>query len=114
MEALNISDIEIPFVDCEELPVEVSVVLPCLNEAETVGTCIVKTKQALADQHISGEIIVADNGSTDGSQMIGEWVLASSASMQKDTAVHLWAELPLPVENSSSWVIPTTVMISRI
>jgi len=71
MEALNISDIEIPFVDCEELPVEVSVVLPCLNEAETVGTCIVKTKQALADQHISGEIIVADNGSTDGSQMIG-------------------------------------------
>jgi hypothetical protein len=44
MEALNISDIEIPFVDCEELPVEVSVVLPCLNEAETVGTCIVKTK----------------------------------------------------------------------
>jgi glycosyltransferase involved in cell wall biosynthesis len=51
------------FVD----PPEVSVVLPCLNEVETVGTCIGKALQAMCDAGISGEVIVADNGSTDGS-----------------------------------------------
>src|ERR1044071_2112358 len=70
MEALNIFDVEFPIIHCGELPLEVSVVLPCLNEAETLGICIVKVRRALADQNISGEIIVADNGSTDGSQMI--------------------------------------------
>ena len=49
---------------------EVSIVLPCLNEADTVGTCIAKAMSALHDAHICGEVIVADNGSTDGSQMI--------------------------------------------
>jgi glycosyltransferase involved in cell wall biosynthesis len=50
--------------------VELSVVIPCLNEAETLGTCIAKAKQALAEHDIDGEIIVADNGSTDGSPQI--------------------------------------------
>jgi glycosyltransferase involved in cell wall biosynthesis len=49
---------------------EVSVVLPCLNEADTVGTCVQKAMRALAESHIDGEVIVADNGSTDGSQAI--------------------------------------------
>ncbi len=44
---------------------EVSVVMPCLNEADTVATCIRKAKAALERQGIVGEIIVADNGSTD-------------------------------------------------
>jgi len=47
---------------------EVSVVIPCLNEAETVGTCIAKAFRALDAEHIDGEVIVSDNGSTDGSQ----------------------------------------------
>ena len=47
---------------------ELSVVMPCLNEAETLGTCLQKAQQAMADHGIVGEIIVADNGSsTDGS-----------------------------------------------
>lgn len=50
--------------------VELSIVMPCLNEAETLEICIRKAKQALDDLHIAGEIIVADNGSTDGSQSI--------------------------------------------
>jgi len=50
--------------------VEVSVVMPCLNEAQTVGKCIMKAQQALGEGGIAGEIIVADNGSTDGSQEI--------------------------------------------
>jgi glycosyltransferase involved in cell wall biosynthesis len=49
---------------------EVSVVIPCLNEAETLATCIEKAAKALASNSIVGEIIVADNGSTDGSQAI--------------------------------------------
>jgi len=50
--------------------VEVSVVMPCLNEADTVGTCIGKAHLALGQAGIRGEVIVADNGSTDGSQDI--------------------------------------------
>lgn len=46
---------------------ELSIVMPCLNEAETLGRCIEKAQRSLAELSISGEIIVADNGSTDGS-----------------------------------------------
>jgi len=49
---------------------EVSVVMPCLNEADTLEACIAKAQRALGEHRISGEIIVADNGSTDGSQAI--------------------------------------------
>lgn len=46
--------------------VEVSIVMPCLNEAATVSNCIAKAQAALSWNRIQGEIIVADNGSTDG------------------------------------------------
>jgi len=49
---------------------ELSVVMPCLNEADTLGTCIRKAQEAIAAHGIAAEIIVADNGSTDGSQEI--------------------------------------------
>ena len=49
---------------------EVSVVIPCLNEADTLATCLGKAKRALQQAGIAGEIIVADNGSGDGSQAI--------------------------------------------
>jgi len=52
--------------------VEVSVVMPCLNEAETLGACVEKAQRAFRATSISGEVIVADNGSTDGSQAIAE------------------------------------------
>jgi glycosyltransferase involved in cell wall biosynthesis len=52
--------------------VEVSVVMPCLNEADTLGTCVEKAQRALRENGINGEVIVADNGSTDGSQAIAE------------------------------------------
>jgi len=47
--------------------IELSVVLPCLNERETVATCVTKAVAALKQAGIAGEVIVADNGSTDGS-----------------------------------------------
>ena len=51
---------------------EISIVLPCLNEAETLATCVRKAQEALAQNNFLGEIIVADNGSTDGSQAIAQ------------------------------------------
>lgn len=49
---------------------EVSVVMPCLNEADTLAVCIEKAQRALRQNDIAGEIIVADNGSTDASRDI--------------------------------------------
>ena len=51
---------------------EFTIVLPCLDEAETLGICISKAQQSLLSLNISGEILVADNGSTDGSQEIAQ------------------------------------------
>jgi glycosyltransferase involved in cell wall biosynthesis len=49
---------------------EVTVVMPCLNEAETLAVCIEKATRSLAESGVRGEVLVADNGSTDGSQDI--------------------------------------------
>lgn len=51
---------------------ELTILMPCLNEAETLATCIRKAKQFLADERIDGEVLISDNGSTDGSQIIAE------------------------------------------
>ncbi len=50
--------------------VELTVLMPCLNEAETLGRCIEQAHQTMKEHHICGEIVIADNGSTDGSQEI--------------------------------------------
>src|SRR5262249_24481144 len=59
--------------------IEVSVVMPCLNEARTVGRCVEKAVTALQKMGVRGEVIVADNGSSDGSRAIAEkhgaWVV---------------------------------------
>src|SRR5437667_2428815 len=49
---------------------ELSIVMPCLDEAKTVGACVTKAFAYLHLHDIDGEVIVADNGSTDGSQTI--------------------------------------------
>jgi len=55
-----------------EKPLELSVVMPCLNEADTLESCILKARNAIADCGVRGEIVVADNGSTDESAAIAE------------------------------------------
>lgn len=57
---------------CNGASPEVSVVMPCLNEAKTLAACIKQIQTTFAEHNISGEIIVADNGSDDGSQAIAE------------------------------------------
>ena len=57
-----------PAVDAESL--ELSILMPCLNEAETIATCIRKAQTWMTRNQVAGEVIVADNGSTDGSQRI--------------------------------------------
>lgn len=53
-----------------EKPLELTIVMPCLNEAETLKICIDKAMKYLNDNNISGEVVIGDNGSTDGSQDI--------------------------------------------
>lgn len=51
---------------------ELTVIMPCLNEAETLEVCITKALKCMAENGIKGEVLIADNGSTDGSQEIAE------------------------------------------
>ena len=51
---------------------ELTILMPCLNEAETLGTCIGKALAFLQRTGVAGEVLVADNGSTDGSRSIAE------------------------------------------
>ncbi len=53
-------------------PIELTILMPCLNEAETIQTCVRKARGYLESRGIRGEVIVADNGSTDGSQALAE------------------------------------------
>src|SRR5438093_6775186 len=73
----NIDAMKAPPVDgadpCKTTPVpEVSVVIPCLNEVRSIGLCIDKALAAFGQAGIAGEVVVADNGSTDGSIEIAE------------------------------------------
>jgi glycosyltransferase involved in cell wall biosynthesis len=49
---------------------ELSIIMPCLNEAETLETCIKKAQWFIQENDLAGEVIIADNGSNDGSQEI--------------------------------------------
>ena len=51
-------------------PVELTILMPCLNEAETLAVCIQKAQGFLARSGVRGEVLISDNGSTDGSQQI--------------------------------------------
>ena len=53
-------------------PLELTILMPCLNEAETVATCVAKAMGFLKRSGVKGEVVIADNGSTDGSQALAE------------------------------------------
>jgi glycosyltransferase involved in cell wall biosynthesis len=62
---------------------DVSVVMPCLNECATIGACITKAQQTIDRLRLRGEIIVGDNGSTDGSQQIASALGARVIPVEK-------------------------------
>ena len=49
---------------------ELTILMPCLNEAETIERCVLKAREFLTRHGVAGEVLVADNGSTDGSQAL--------------------------------------------
>lgn len=51
---------------------ELTILMPCLNESETLPMCIKRAQKLITDHNIDGEILISDNGSTDGSQEIAE------------------------------------------
>ncbi len=58
-----------PMINLDDA-IELSIVMPCLNEAETLAVCIKKAQAYLARAGVKGEVVIGDNGSTDGSQEI--------------------------------------------
>lgn len=60
-----------------------TLLMPCLNEAETIGTCIAKAKQSIETLNLNAEILIADNGSIDGSQEIARKLGARVISVEQ-------------------------------
>lgn len=73
-ETLSIGEVHVhyentdPLID--EVGPELTILMPCLNESETLEICIRKAQSFLEANHVRGEIVISDNGSTDGSQEI--------------------------------------------
>ena len=93
---------------------ELTILMPCLNEAETLGVCIDKALGFLARAGVDGEVLVADNGSSDGSQAIAEARGARVVSVaERGYGAALRGGIAAPAGASSSWATPTTATISR-
>ncbi|SHJ16403.1 glycosyltransferase family 2 protein [Algibacter luteus] len=65
------------------MSLELSIVMPCLNEAETIASCIKKAQTFMQENNIDGEVVIGDNGSTDGSQEIAKNLGAVVVNVEK-------------------------------
>lgn len=77
---------------------ELTILMPCLNEAETIGSCIRRARQLLEENGVDGEILISDNGSTDGSQEIA---LALGARVVQCPERGYGAALMFGIENAA-------------
>lgn len=69
---MDIATQPVPGADTAAPGLELTILMPCLNEAETLALCIREAQDFLTRSGIAGEVLVADNGSTDGSQEIAQ------------------------------------------
>ena len=93
-------------------PVELSIVMPCLNEAETIARCIEKARLGIQRAGVRGEIVIADNGSTDGSQAIAEKMDVRIVPVkEKGYGSALRGGIRPHPANGSSWAMRTTATI---
>ncbi len=76
---------------------ELTILMPCLDEAETIGSCIKRARQLLEENGVDGEILISDNGSTDGSREIA---LALGARVVQCPARGYGAALMFGIENA--------------
>jgi glycosyltransferase involved in cell wall biosynthesis len=81
---------------------DLTILMPCLNESETLRVCIERAKKLLVDNKITGEILVSDNGSTDGSQDIA---LAQGARVVNCPIRGYGATLQFGIENAEGQFI---------
>ena len=89
---------------------DVTFLMPCLNEAETIETCIKKAQEFLKRNNLNGEVLIADNGSVDGSQLIAKQNNAKLIDVKtKGYGSALKQEYSKREVNSSSWVMLMTV-----
>ena len=72
---------------------QLSVVIPCLNESDTIATCVEKARSTVAEIDSESEVIVADNGSDDGSQALA--IAAGRLISSKLYGVSFWDPLAL-------------------
>lgn len=91
---------------------EISIVMPCLNEIKTLPACIKKAQETIHNLNLAGEVIIADNGSTDGSQNLAESLGARvvNVPVRGYGAALIWAFEP-PKGIILSWAIPMIPMI---
>ena len=88
--------------------------MPCLNEGETLASCIEKARVGIERAGVFGEILVADNGSRDNSVLIAEKLGARVVhGKKKGTATHCRAESRPHPEHGSSWAMPRRATIFR-
>ena len=98
--------VEVPAKIADEL--EVSFIMPCLNEAETLGRCIQAANRCITNNALAAEVLIADNGSTDGSQEIAQRNARASCRWPRwDTATPSSAASAPRGGASSSWATPT-------
>ena len=85
-----------------DVDLELTVVMPCLNEADTLAVCLEKARRAMREADIRGEVVVADNGSTDGSVDIARSQGARVVMVEaKATATRSWVGSRPPTGSTS-------------
>lgn len=92
--------------------VELTIVMPCLNEAETLAGCIEKARLGIERSGVRGEVLVADNGSKDDSVVIAEKLGARVVQVKKKGYGNaLRGGIQAAAENGFSWATPTKATI---